>query len=307
MRMEWLEDFLHLADTRSFSQSAADRHVTQPAFSRRIRALGSFMSAPLVDRTTFPTTLTPAGLAFRRTAEEVIRMIERDLGEFRAQRRAAKPNICLTATHTLTCTHYPQWLSSLEQHLGPLRTRVICDDMQNCAEFLTSCQCDFMIIHTHDALPMELDPVSFPSIKLATDVLVPVSIPGEGNNPRFKVPRCSEIPVPYLSFTTEHFLGKAADLVCRQYGKPLYLDIKYENTFTDALKAMVLTGRGVAWLPESSVRVELEQGRVVKAGGPDLELPIDVRLYRSMFKTHPEVERLWQHVTGNTERNMQPL
>lgn len=91
MRMEWLEDFLHLAETQSFSQSAADRRVTQPAFSRRIRDLEIFVGAPLVDRTTFPTTLTPAGLVFRKTAEQVVRMMKRDLGEFRAQGLAAEP------------------------------------------------------------------------------------------------------------------------------------------------------------------------------------------------------------------------
>ncbi|WP_163468518.1 LysR family transcriptional regulator, partial [Klebsiella michiganensis] len=36
---KWLEDFVSLAETRSFSRSAQLRHVTQPAFSRRIQAL----------------------------------------------------------------------------------------------------------------------------------------------------------------------------------------------------------------------------------------------------------------------------
>ena len=36
---KWLEDFVSLAETRSFSRSALLRHITQPAFSRRIQAL----------------------------------------------------------------------------------------------------------------------------------------------------------------------------------------------------------------------------------------------------------------------------
>ncbi len=39
MELKWLEDFLSLADSGSFSRSAEQRHVSQPAFSRRIRAL----------------------------------------------------------------------------------------------------------------------------------------------------------------------------------------------------------------------------------------------------------------------------
>ena len=40
---KWLEDFASLAETRSFSRSAHLRHITQPAFSRRIQALWDFL------------------------------------------------------------------------------------------------------------------------------------------------------------------------------------------------------------------------------------------------------------------------
>jgi LysR family transcriptional regulator, hypochlorite-specific transcription factor HypT len=35
MELNWLEDFLALAERRNFSRAAEARHVTQPAFSRR--------------------------------------------------------------------------------------------------------------------------------------------------------------------------------------------------------------------------------------------------------------------------------
>ena len=37
LETNWLEDFIVLAATRSFSQAAEKRFVTQPAFSRRQR------------------------------------------------------------------------------------------------------------------------------------------------------------------------------------------------------------------------------------------------------------------------------
>ena len=37
MEIKWLEDFVSLANTRSFSRSAVERRVTQSAFSRRIQ------------------------------------------------------------------------------------------------------------------------------------------------------------------------------------------------------------------------------------------------------------------------------
>src|ERR1051325_12202596 len=39
VELKWLEDFLSLAETRSFSRSANVRYITQSALSRRTRAL----------------------------------------------------------------------------------------------------------------------------------------------------------------------------------------------------------------------------------------------------------------------------
>lgn len=64
MDMKWMEDFLCLADTRSFSRSASARHASQPAFSRRIQSLEHWLGAKLVDRSATPLLLTTAGYLF---------------------------------------------------------------------------------------------------------------------------------------------------------------------------------------------------------------------------------------------------
>ena len=73
METKWLEDFLSLAETRSFSRAAADRHITQSAFSRRIMALEGWLGAELIDRSVHPSTLTSAGWLFRRIAADLLR------------------------------------------------------------------------------------------------------------------------------------------------------------------------------------------------------------------------------------------
>jgi DNA-binding transcriptional LysR family regulator len=45
MEAKWLQDFLRHAEVPSLSRSAAMRHLTQSAFSRRIRALESWLGA----------------------------------------------------------------------------------------------------------------------------------------------------------------------------------------------------------------------------------------------------------------------
>ena len=70
METKWLEDFVSLAETRSFSRSAQLRHVTQPAFSRRIQSLEAWAGTDLVDRSSYPTRLTPAGQTLHVVAQQ---------------------------------------------------------------------------------------------------------------------------------------------------------------------------------------------------------------------------------------------
>jgi DNA-binding transcriptional LysR family regulator len=75
MELIWLEDYLELARTGNFSRAAEARHLTQPAFSRRIRALEEWTGVTLFDRATQPVQLTAAGREFQPLAAMLIRRI----------------------------------------------------------------------------------------------------------------------------------------------------------------------------------------------------------------------------------------
>jgi len=78
----------------------------------------------------------------------------------------------------------------------------------------------------------------------------------------------------------------------------LQLKKVYENGMAEAVKAMVLAGHGIAWLPESSVRNELSRCTVQVIDIPDAG-PMEVRIYRSLERTRPLVERFWTFLTAN--------
>jgi DNA-binding transcriptional LysR family regulator len=74
METKWIKDFLCLAEKRSFSQAAEARHVSQPALSRRIRALEEWVGVELVDRSCQPLRLTTAGLVFFERAQLLLNL-----------------------------------------------------------------------------------------------------------------------------------------------------------------------------------------------------------------------------------------
>ena len=58
MKLEWLEDLLAVIDQGSLSKAAVARHLTQPAFSRRVRAIEGYLGCELFDRDRKPLQLT---------------------------------------------------------------------------------------------------------------------------------------------------------------------------------------------------------------------------------------------------------
>lgn len=300
MELKWLEDFLSLAQTKSFSKSAEERNVTQPSFSRRIKALELWMGVALIDRSTFPTNLTAEGRRFRETAQEVVRLIYQDRDEFRDQQRKTQASLSFTALHTLSLTFFPAWIMELEAQLGPLNTRLRSENLHDCVQSLVDGDCDFLLSYAHSAVPILLDPGLYPSIAVSGDRLMPVSVPDSGGAPRYRLPGSAGAPLPYLSYSTQHFLGRVEEHILERNDQRLHLVRKYENPMAEALKAMALAGHGVAWLPRSSIDLELGEGRLVPAGDDEWEMPMEVRVYRSTEKTRPLVEVFWNFVKTKT-------
>jgi LysR family transcriptional regulator, hypochlorite-specific transcription factor HypT len=293
MDLRWLEDLCSLAQTRSFSRSAEERNITQPAFSRRIKALELWVGTPLIDRSTYPTALTAAGRVFVETAEGVLRSLNSARHELSGADRREANVVHLAALHTLSLTFFPSWIRDIQRQIGPIGSRLLSDNMHNCVQSLVEGDSDLLLCYTHPSVPMLLDPTRFPSVTLGSDIVLPVSAPRDRATPLYALPGQAESPLPFLAYSPDSFLGLALELLMRRRHEPCYLSCYYENSFSEALKAMAVDGQGLTWLPEQSVRHELSSGRLVRAGDPTWDLRVEIRLYRSLDKRRPQVERLW--------------
>ena len=100
MDTKWVEDFLCLADTRSFSRSATVRHSSQSAFSRRIQALEAWLGTELVDRSSSPPSLTPAGHAFHGLAIGIVQQVHQ-------ARHTLRRDHGIPAAQTWRASHLP--------------------------------------------------------------------------------------------------------------------------------------------------------------------------------------------------------
>ncbi|TFH86158.1 LysR family transcriptional regulator [Billgrantia azerbaijanica] len=293
LETKWLEDFVALANSRSFSASARQRHVTQPAFSRRIRSLEQAVGVTLVDRSTTPVTLTPEGQIFLVTARNLVEQLNECLGHLRGV-SMAREALDIVAAHSLALSFYPQWISRLQEGLGELPTRLVAMNVGDAIHVLREGNCDLMLAYHDPYATMQLDAEVFPSFSIGQVKMVPVSLPDDAGRPRFSLD--DPAPIPYLAYTQGAFLGRSVRMLLKNDPLRLRLRTVYETAMAEGLKGMVMQGVGLAWIPDFCIREELNGGRLVRAGGEKWDVPLEIRLYRCSLVHKPGVEKLWRQM-----------
>jgi LysR family transcriptional regulator, hypochlorite-specific transcription factor HypT len=305
METKWLEDFVSLAETRSFSRSAQLRHVTQPAFSRRIQALEAWAGTDLVDRSSYPTRLTPAGETLYAQSLEMLQALQSTRAMLRGHASAGHDVIEFAVPHTLAFTFFPAWVSSLRENFGPIKSRLIALNVHDAAMRLVEGSCDVLIAYHHPAQPLQLDPDRYEMVTLGQETLAPYCKPDAQGEPMFRLPGRPSHPLPYLGYAPGAYLGRVTDLLLKQAGTAIHLDRVYETDMAEGLKVMAMEGHGIAFLPHSAVRKELRGRKLVSASSSELqglEIAMDVRAYRERpsGKQAPKgtAQALWAFLAG---------
>tara|TARA_R100000935_G_C2840985_1_gene170967 strand:- start:5322 stop:6209 length:888 start_codon:yes stop_codon:yes gene_type:complete len=289
MDSKWLEDFLALIDTGGFSRAADKRTISQPTFSRRIRSLEQWVGATLVDRSTHTMRLTPAGESFRAVAEATLRRLELGREEARAIAKASSETLRFASTHVLSLTFFPLWLRNLESdEPSSVTVELTADHMVACEQLMVDGAAQFLLCHHHEAATTRLA-AEFRSIRLGDDILLPVMSP--------RLAETADLEsAPQLAFAPESGMGRILTAAWAIDGHKPPSQPSFTSHLASVLTAMARSDRGVAWTALSLVKDDLDSGRLVRAGGPEHETPIEIRLWRPKARQAPAAEQLWSKV-----------
>jgi DNA-binding transcriptional LysR family regulator len=295
MQLKWLEDFIALAHERSYTRAAELRHVTHPAFGRRIRALEAWAGTPLVEPGSAPLRLTPAGQAFLETAEQTARELAQSQAELQVLAGRQARSVTLATGRALARTLVADWLVRLRPLLGSdgqlcVRTGALAEAV----DLLQRGEADFSILYHHPTLVVPLDGRQFQHLTLAHDRLVPVARTNAKGAPRFDLG--DPASVPHVACVRTLALGRLLeDHLAHLPGAPLLRPLLLCDS-PDAVHEYVRLGLGVSWLPWSMVQADCASGLLVQAGARHLEVPFDVRLYRPKRRLSTLAETLWSSI-----------
>ncbi|MFM7331095.1 MAG: LysR family transcriptional regulator [Brachymonas sp.] len=296
MEHKWLEDFIALAREKSFSKAAELRHITQPQFSRRIRALEMWAGSDLVNRAAVPLSLTPAGEELLAISRQTVS----SLTDLRARLRSGKDHagwVTLATGRTLARTAVPTWFKQTRRAVGDYRLRLITGSIAEGVTALEQGAADFLLCYTHPRLPLVLDDASFESKAFGRDELVAVSSPRPDGSAWHALPGSANKPVHTLSYTPTLALAQVLqDGIARQTQQSkqaLHLHTIFESDFAESLHEQAREGAGMGWLPLSLVHTDLRSGKLVHASRPVNSIPIEFRLFRPRKSSNALARRVW--------------
>lgn len=293
MDIKLIEDLLELQRHGSFVQAAQARHVTHPAFGRRIRSLEAWAGVALVQSARSPIRLTPAGEALLEQAQPFLEALLRMRAQWQARSRDGGPtghSLRIGTGRTLAHTWVADWLASLHAVIRDCRVDLRTSAMAEIAKVFERGEVDFLVCYEHPALSVGLSGQRFRHYTLAHDRLLPVSRADAQGRARHELGSARWIdyaPTLALGRLLEEHRGPTTTfpppvIVCDS---------------ADAMLELVLKGVGLAWLPRSLVAQGLRQGLLKALGGKADQIQFEVRLYRHRARQAPSVEAVWDATT----------
>ena len=289
----WLEDFVCFGRVLSFTKAAAERNVTQSAFSRRIMSLERWVGAELIDRKTFPATLSLAGLEFLPVAKRLLKGLHRSRDEIRAKSGAGADTLRFAAPHSISIHNLMPHLLNLSSYVIDLKTHVVADNLHNCFDQLAEQNCDFLMCYKASGVPIVLDEQAFDAIEIGQDILIPVSNARGKQGNGYILPGWQGKPIPYLQYSRGSFMGSVVETLFSSTQPNL--TVKHVNALSEALKNLCILGAGIAWLPKTSVQAELDAGKLFIAGDEEWWVDLKVMIYTETQLHGSKAQLAWNY------------
>lgn len=277
MDLRWLNDVLVLLEEENLSRAARRQNVTQPAFSRRIRALEDWLGTPILDRGTNRVDITPA----LRANEAEIRSLTERIFELRgriANFEATSSTVTIAAQHAPIHSTFPDMAVLAKQRFPSLRFRLRAGNHRDCTSMFLRGDTDILLCYEAE----EDDPMPFSdTIRRSvwgTDYLLPVV----GGTLRYKVASDGSVSndLPAIVYPLNSYFGETLSHRGKPFGtRSMSLNVACETAFSNGIKELVLKGMGIGWLPLSMSYSDIENGALISLASQFGKVAVQNALY----------------------------
>jgi LysR family transcriptional regulator, hypochlorite-specific transcription factor HypT len=295
MRLEWLEDLLAVVETGSFTEAASRRHLTQSAFSRRIRSIEDHVGVELFDRTRKPVQLRPGTLDQHDRIRQVAQTLRQLALDLKRGGLGLENRIVLASQHALTTSLTPALVQRIQALPGNIRVRLRSANLDECFGLLLACQADIALVYraVGEEHPIEADYIE--TLEIGAERLIPIHSSVDRDRLDAQL-EGGELPV--VAYPDEVFLGR---IMKRAILPRLRNDVqvlpRVETALTLAALELTSVGIGVAWVPASLARDRILQGRVVDLSDQLPSCPLIVTAVRLVRDGSAIEAAVWEQIS----------
>lgn len=288
MRLEWLEDILAVADTGSLSEAAERRHLTQSAFSRRLRAIEDHIGVELLDRRRKPVRLHAAVAQQRDRMEQTADRLRRLTADLRVGGLAAEGRVSIVSQHALTAALTSTLLEGLLERNSRIVPHLRSENMQECIALLLARRVDIAIVYCLPGIGLPLYGTSVETLTMGGDRLIPVVSRGQWSGPG------AGEQLPYIAYPAEVFLGQVMDRkILPALSATLRPLAKAETALTLAAMEMALAGFAIAWAPYSLAAKHIAEKRLDDLSSVLPYCELEVTALRLPSENRPIAHDVW--------------
>lgn len=282
MTISQLQLFRDLALTRSFSKAAKENGISQSAASQQVQEIERLVGTPLVDRTTRPLTITPAGQLFLGLARDVLRRKADFDGELALLQKRTQGLVRVAAIYSVGLSEMGRLEAEFAQRCAGAQLVIAYHPPARIYAALEADQADVGLVSYPTPGP-DIDAVPWREEEMMVAV-----------NPRHPLARRrSALPFElnqqdFVAFDRELPIRHAIDTYLKSQLVDVRVVLEFDNIAL--IKEAVALGNGLSILPRPILENDLQQGRLVAIplGPPSLTRPLGI-LTPSRRKVSPAV------------------
>ncbi|NVK31054.1 MAG: LysR family transcriptional regulator [Gammaproteobacteria bacterium] len=277
MDVRWLDDVLVLLEERNMTRAAQRRHITQPAFSRRIRSFEDWLGVDILDRQKNRIEINPA----LGDNEAEIRAFLAHLNELRmkiAHHDPAASVVSIAAQHTAVFSTFPSMALRAKARFAGVRFRIRAGNLSDCVAMFLRGDTTMLLCYQAESI----EPIEFGANVMRGEWGHDYLIPVVGGPLRYIVKEHREISLdaPSIVYPDGSFFAEVLKKGNRTFGTTgLSANPFCQTAFASGMKEMVRSGLGVGWLPFSMVHKEIESGEMVSLANQYGQESLDVVIY----------------------------
>jgi DNA-binding transcriptional LysR family regulator len=271
LNLNHLYYFYEVARHGSFTAAARDLLVSQSALSVQIRVLEASLGGPLFDRRRGGVSLTESGQRAFETAERVFADVDRLVAELQQTDRLVSGAVNLGTVDSIGLFVLPDVLTVFREKFPDIIVRVDFRGSDRVIDNLSRGKTDLAIVPWERAYP------GLAATPLTRQKMFLIAPP---DHPLSRAERVSPRDLERFPFVGYHE-GMHTRALTDALFKRMSLKIEYavESANAATIKQMVLTGMGLAFVPEPAVTAEIRRGQLVRLDLPTLVMSQEVTLY----------------------------